>query len=49
MDEKDWFLELKQLGEELFGYKNMCFEPWEDYFKEGYTPKDALMEDISNG
>ena len=45
----DWFEKLNQLSMELFGMSYSCKQDWEDYFNDGYSPKDALNEDFNNG
>lgn len=44
----DWYDALQPLLIK-YGYGDTAFEPWEDYFNEGYSPKEAIMEDMSNG
>lgn len=44
----DWFQELNRLSMELFGLSYSTAEDWQDYFDDGYSPKDALNEDFNN-
>ena len=45
----DWFDELNRLSLELYGLSYSTEEDWQDYFDDGYSPKDALNEDWNNG
>lgn len=45
----EWFAKLQKIGAELFGYTDLSKVAWLDYFKDGYTPHEALTADLSNG
>ena len=46
---KEWFKEVQELSLELYGLSVTDTLGWEEYYNNGYTPKDALQEDISYG
>ena len=45
----DWFKKLQKISIELFGITNLSSKDCKDYFNDGYTPKEALNENLSNG
>ena len=46
---KEWFKEVQKLSMELYGLPVTDTLGWEEYYNNGYSPKDALQEDISYG
>lgn len=50
MDFETWKAELKRLAVSEHGYDEECFntfdwDSWKEYYDDGFTPKDALMEE----
>lgn len=44
---QEWFAELQRLGIEKQWPVRDWYD-WRDFWLDGYTPKDALAEDMSN-
>jgi hypothetical protein len=50
-----WIDELRDLAVKEYGFKeDYCVDDfdcdaWQEYYAEGYSPRDALEEDLSNG
>ncbi len=46
----EWMENLAQVAKDEFDFEHDDFDPesWRDYFDEGYSPREALFEDLSN-
>jgi len=47
---EDWFKELKKVAKSKFGFKRTYdFEKnaWKAYYLEGYSPEQAMAEDLT--
>lgn len=46
----EWFSDVKEIAKE-YGYivEDSSKEAWQPFYEDGYSPREAFLEDLTNG